>query len=317
MFAPSCQGLVLKKPQFDGNFLLYEINRPGSFTLKRNGVLMKHVLAAAAMACFLAVSPCPLLADGTARPLVTGPWTEPVTGMEFMRLAGGDFLMGSPGINPNEAPPHTVRIRPFSLARLELLQRHWEKVMGANPSRFAPCPECPVEQVSWEDVQEFIKRAGALTGLPLRLPTEAEWEYAAGGGAVHQTWPGTNNKGDTGEFAWYSGNFSGKTRSSGKKIPNLFGIYDMAGNVAEWCSDWYGEDYYSHSPGKDPGGPASGSRRVVRGGSWLSGPSDIRVARRSRRAPDTRSPSVGFRLAFDTPQDVGLPKGLDNPSPME
>lgn len=275
---------------------------------------MKLFLGAVTTACALAVSPCHLLADGPARPLVPGLWTEPATGMEFVHLTGGEFLMGSSGNNLNESPPHTVKVRPFSLARLELQQRHWEKVMGVNPSRFAPCPECPVEQVSWEDVQEFLERAGALTGLPLRLPTEAEWEYAAGGGAEHQTWPGTNNESETGEFAWYSGNFSGKTRTSGKKIPNLFGIHDMAGNVAEWCSDWYGEDYYSHSPVDDPGGPASGSRRVVRGGSWLSGPKDIRVARRSRRGPDTRSPSIGFRLAFDTPQEAGLPQGLDNAS---
>jgi formylglycine-generating enzyme required for sulfatase activity len=237
--------------------------------------------------------------------------------MEFVHVAGGEFLMGSSGTDPNESPPHSVRIRPFYLARLELLQSHWEKVMGTNPSRFAPCPECPVEQVSWEDVQEFLRRAGTLTGHPFRLPTEAEWEYAAGGGAEHQVWPGTNSESETGEFAWYSGNFSGKTRSSGAKIPNLFGVYDMAGNVAEWCSDWYGPDYYSHSSGLNPGGPSSGSRRVVRGGSWLSGPRDIRVARRSRRSPDARSPSLGFRLALDMPLESSPLKKLDKTSPME
>ena len=278
---------------------------------------MKRFFAAAAAICALSAFPSFPSAGGPAQPRAAGPWTEPVTGMEFVHIPGGEFLMGSSATDSNESPSHNVRIQAFYLARLELLQSHWEKVMGSNPSRFAPCPGCPVEQVSWEDVQEFLHRAGALTGLPLRLPTEAEWEYAAGGGAEHQVWPGTNSESETGEFAWYSGNFSGKTRSSGKKIPNLFGLHDMAGNVAEWCSDWYGGDYYRHSPQINPDGPASGERRVVRGGSWLSGPRDIRVARRSRRSPDTRSPSVGFRLALDILQHQRPLKLLDNASPIE
>jgi formylglycine-generating enzyme required for sulfatase activity len=309
--------LSLKKLHQSGKFLLHGNCRHSQLTFSGRGTLMKRLLAAAAAACALAAFPCPLQAAEAVRQRATVPWTEPVMAMEFMHVTGGEFLMGSPETNPDESPPHSVRIRSFYLARVELLQRQWEKVMGTNPSRFAPCPECPVEQVSWEDVQEFLQRAGTLTGLALRLPTEAEWEYAAGGGAEHQAWPGTNSASETGEFAWYSGSFSGKTRSSAGKIPNLFGIHDMAGNVAEWCSDWYGADYYSRSPGDNPGGPASGTRRVVRGGSWLSGPRDIRVARRSRRSPDTRSPSLGFRLAFDMPQESAPLKTLDKDPPIE
>jgi formylglycine-generating enzyme required for sulfatase activity len=154
-----------------------------------------------------------------------------------------------------------------------------------------------VEQVSWVDVQLFLGKAGAS----LRLPTEAEWEYAAGGGGRHQTWPGTDSSRETGEFAWYSGSFSGKTRPVGLKLPNLYGLYDMAGNVGEWCADWYGGTYYQHSPVNNPGGPGTGDRRVVRGGSWLSDPNDIRVTHRSGRRADSRSPTIGFRVALDPP----------------
>lgn len=171
--------------------------------------------------------------------------------------------------------------------------------MSTDPSHFSGCDDCPVEQVSWEDVQIFLRRAGELSGVPMRLPTEAEWEYAAGGGPAHQVLPGTDIPGEAAEFSWYSGSFAGKTRPVGRKIPNAFGISDMGGNVGEWCSDWYGRGYYSNSPAESPAGPAAGERRVVRGGSWLSGPADTRVARRGGRSPDTRSRTLGFRVAAD------------------
>jgi len=226
-------------------------------------------------------------------------WIEPETGIEFVLIPGGEFVMGSDERHADEGPLHTVQVGSFYLGRYEVTQRQWARVTGNNPSHFAGCEDCPVEQVSWEDVQKFMKGATDLTGIGLRLPTEAEWEYAAGGGAVHQRWPGTDSEREPGEYAWYSGNFAGKSRPVGLKIPNLFRIYDMGGNVGEWCADRYGEDYYRKSPVLDPKGPEGGERRVVRGGSWLSSPYDTRSARRSGRSPATRSRTIGFRAAAD------------------
>jgi formylglycine-generating enzyme required for sulfatase activity len=241
---------------------------------------------------------------------------EPATGIEFVLIPGGEFTMGSNGGRHNEKPPHQVTVSSFYLARHEVTQRAWERVTGTRPSRFADCGDCPVEQVSWDDVQDFLRRAGARAGVTFRLPTEAEWEYAAGGGGSHQAWPGTNSSSETGDFAWYSGNFSGKTRSVGLKLPNLYGLYDMAGNVGEWCADRYSDTYYQGSPADNPRGPDTGDRRVVRGGSWLSDPNDIRVTHRSRRSADSRSPAIGFRVALDpsvTPRGASPPPAGENP----
>jgi formylglycine-generating enzyme required for sulfatase activity len=236
--------------------------------------------------------------------------TLPEVGIELVPIPGGEFMMGSDDGPEGEGPSHRVLVKGYYLAKHEITQSQWERVMGSNPARFKGCAGCPAEQVSWEAVQGFLGKASALTERRLRLPTEAEWEYAAGGGSVHQRWPGTDRKEDSSEYVWYSGNFAGKTRPVGLKFPNAYALYDMGGNVAEWCADWYGKDYYRVSPEEDPGGPAGGGRRVVRGGSWLSGPDDTRTARRSGRSPSTRSPTLGFRVAMDlterTPEE-----GLD------
>jgi formylglycine-generating enzyme required for sulfatase activity len=207
--------------------------------------------------------------------------------------------MGSEKGRANERPVHAVRIAPYWIGRYEVTQQQWKGVMDSNPSRARRCPRCPVDSVSWEEGQVFLQKASALSGVELRFPTEAEWEFAAGGGKARQRWPGTNTPEEAGEFSWYSGNFSGKTKISGSKLPNLFGLYDMGGNVAEWCADWYGEDYYRASPSENPAGPLGGKKRVVRGGSWLSGPLETRVSWRTGRDPATRSPAVGLRVAAE------------------
>ena len=175
--------------------------------------------------------------------------------------------------------------------------------MGNNPSKFSGNPENPVEQVSWNDCQRFISKLNALTGFNFRLPTEAEWELAACGGMKSQgyKYAGSN---DLDDVAWYLENsgkvtfFSDKRSSHpvGTKAPNELGLYDMSGNVWEWCHDWYGD--YCVDAQTNPTGPDSGSRRVLRGGSWNRNAWCCRVSFRSNSTPSSTGSSLGFRLAF-------------------
>ena len=165
--------------------------------------------------------------------------------------------------------------------------------MGNDPSRFSNCDNCPVEQVSWNDIQDFIQKLNQKTGKNYRLPTEAEWEYAARGGNKSKgyTYSGSNS---SGEVAWYTDNSDSKTHPAGQKQPNELGLFDMSGNVWEWCSDWYGSDYYQSSPSSNPKGASTGSFRVRRGGGWCSNARDCRSAYRDFTYPGRR---IGFRLA--------------------
>jgi len=169
--------------------------------------------------------------------------------------------------------------------------------MGDNPSYFKNCGDnCPVENVSWYEVQEFIERLNSKTGKKYRLPTEAEWEYAARSGGKREKYAGTNSDADLGSYAWYITNSGSKTHPVGQKQPNGLGLYDMSGNVWEWCSDWYGKDYYASSPKDNPQGPSSGSYRVLRGGSWGNDPRNIRASDRGIDFPSFRLIYNGFRL---------------------
>jgi formylglycine-generating enzyme required for sulfatase activity len=173
-------------------------------------------------------------------------------------------------------------------------QALWEAVMGNNPSKFKGMDK-PVEQVSWNDCQEFIRKLNAATGLQFRLPTEAEWEYAARGGNKSQgyKYSGSNNIDDV---AWYDSNSSLTTHDVKTKQANELGIYDMSGNVWEWCQDWYGS--YSSSAQTDPVGPSSGSYRVNRGGGTAGYAWYCRVSYRSDDPPSDRYSNLGLRLAF-------------------
>ena len=167
--------------------------------------------------------------------------------------------------------------------------------MENNPSNFSGCDQCPVEEVSWNDIQEFLRRLNTRTGQNYRLPTEAEWEFAARGGNKSRgyKYAGSNNIADV---AWYLSNSGYKTRPVGQKSPNELGLYDMSGNVWEWCQDRYGG--YSSSAKTNPTGSSTGSFRVIRGGSWDSDPQDCRVANRYNFGPGIRYYGlVGFRLA--------------------
>ena len=175
-----------------------------------------------------------------------------------------------------------------------MTQELWEAVMGSNPSNFKGAQN-PVERVSWNDCQEFVSRLNSLTGRTFRLPTEAEWEYAARGGnkSRHYKYSGSDN---IDEVAWYRDNSGSKTHAVGTKSPNELGIYDMSGNVWEWCSDWYGG--YSASAQTNPQGPSSGSYRVLRGGSWINYAGNCRVSIRSYDDPGNSNINFGLRLVL-------------------
>jgi formylglycine-generating enzyme required for sulfatase activity len=216
--------------------------------------------------------------------------------MEFVR--GGTFEMGGTpeqgsDCYDNEKPVHDVTVSDFYIGKYPVTQRLWAQVMGENPSKFLG-DDLPVENVSWNDVQEFIAKLNRQTGKKYRLPTEAEWEYAVRGGnrGKGYKYAGSDNIGDV---AWYKGNSDYKPRPVGTKQPNELGIYDMSGNVWEWVNDWYG-GYAAEAQG-NPEGPSAGSHRVHRGGSCYSAARHCRVSLRYGHGPGHRDGDLGFRLA--------------------
>ena len=213
-------------------------------------------------------------------------------------VEGGTFTMGATfeqaeDYQTNEQPAHKVTLSPYYICSTEVTQELWLEVMGSNPSKFVGV-NLPVEQVSWDDCQIFVAKLNQLTGLNFRLPTEAEWEYAARGGNKSQSYKysGSNTIDDV---AWYTSNASSRTHAVATKAPNELGIYDMSGNVWEWCQDWYGS--YSTEQ-TDPTGPATGSYRVNRGGGCGSNAPRCRVSYRDSSVPTYTNLSVGLRLAL-------------------
>jgi formylglycine-generating enzyme required for sulfatase activity len=218
---------------------------------------------------------------------------------EMVFVQGGTFTMGctdeqGSDCDDNEKPQHDVTLSDYHIGKYEVTQAQWEALMGNNPSTFKG-GDSPVENVSWDDIPEFISRLNAATGKNYRLPTEAEWEYAARGGNKSQgyKYSGGNNIYDV---ACFEGNSGDRTYPVGRKKPNELGIYDMSGNVWEWCLDWY--DSYSATAQRDPVGASVGSYRVCRGGSWSNRARFCRVAFRSYFSPDSRSSIVGFRVVL-------------------
>ncbi|MCP4408103.1 MAG: SUMF1/EgtB/PvdO family nonheme iron enzyme, partial [Gammaproteobacteria bacterium] len=225
-------------------------------------------------------------------------WRDPVTGMEFAWVPEGCFQMGSNEGDSDEKPVHEVCVDGFWMGKYEVTQGQWEKIMGDNPSKFKKGDHYPVEQVSWDDVQGFIKRLNAKGQGRFRLPTEAEWEYACRSGGKQEKYCGGNN---VDRVAWYGKNSGRKTHPVGKKAANGLGLYDMSGNVWEWVSDWYNKNYYRNSPKNNPKGPSSGARRVLRGGGWYRYPTNVRAANRDGGTPGDRYGDLGFRLLRTNP----------------
>ena len=235
------------------------------------------------------------------------------TAADFVRIEGGTFQMGNAsGGNDDERPVHTVTVKSFSMGKYEVTQKEYQEVMGTNPSNFKGDSR-PVENVSWFDAVEYCNKRSVKEGLTpayrgsgnsiscdwnangYRLPTEAEWEYAAKGGnrdPMVYTYSGSNS---AGAVAWYKDNSGSSTQPVGGKAPNSLGLYDMSGNVWEWCWDWYGA--YPSGAQTDPKGASSGSLRVLRGGFWVNSAEDVRAAGRGYNNPNDRGSDGGFRLA--------------------
>ena len=248
--------------------------------------------------------------------------TFTIKGVEFkmIKVEGGTFSMGATSeqgsdADDDEKPVHSVTLSDYYIGETEVTQKLWVAVMGSNPSRFKGDDQRPVERVSWDDCQEFIKKLNQLTGKNFRLPTEAEWEYAARGGKYSRgyKYSGSNN---ADEVAWYWRNsgdkyLSGEWNDDDKSIiennnckthlvktkkANELGLYDMSGNVWEWCNDWYG-DYQSNSQ-TNPTGPSEGKCRVLRGGSWRSLDWRVRVSNRDVSNRDVIDRDLFMKLAF-------------------
>ena len=228
----------------------------------------------------------------------SGRFTVNGVSFEMVRVEGGTFRMGATSEQSDaykdEKPVHTVTLSGYYIGKTEVTQALWQAVMGSNPLNFKGA-DLPVECVSWDDCQEFIQKLNRLTGRNFRLPTEAEWEFACRGGNNSRgyKYSGSNY---IDNVAWYWDNSGGKTHPVGTKAPNELGIYDMSGNVWEWCSDRYA-DYTSYSQ-TDPTGPQSGSFRVCRGGSWYDRARYCRSSRRGRGNPTYRDGYLGLRLAL-------------------
>ncbi|MEQ1747611.1 MAG: SUMF1/EgtB/PvdO family nonheme iron enzyme [Saprospiraceae bacterium] len=218
---------------------------------------------------------------------------------DMVRVQGGTFQMGQKGV---AEPVHTVTLSDFEIGKYPVTQKLWQAIMGENPSRFKGCDDCPVESVSWDDVQVFLKKLNAkFPEKTYRLPTEAEWEYAARGGSLSKgyKYAGSNN---VDEVAWYDKNADSKTHPVGGLKANELGLHDMSGNVWEWCADWYGA--YPSDSQNNPIGPTASSSRVLRGGSWIVNPQLCRVAYRSDDVPTNRNDGIGFRLAASPSSSV-------------
>ena len=234
--------------------------------------------------------------------------TYTVSGVSFTMVAvqGGKFTMGATAeqgsdAHDSEKPAHQVTLSGYSIGQTEVTQELWKAVMGSNPSYFSSRKgytdnlQRPVECVSWNDCQTFINKLNQMTGMTFRLPTEAEWEYAARGGNRTRgfKYAGSNNLDDV---AWYDSNSGSATHPVATKAPNELGLYDMSGNVYEWCQDWWGS--YSSGAQTNPTGPASGSFRVSRGGSWFYLARRCRVSNRYYGTPSDSGSRLGLRLAL-------------------
>jgi len=256
-------------------------------------------------------------------------YTDPTTGMEFVRVKGGCFQMGDTfgDGQDDEKPVHEVCVDDYSIGKTEVTVGQFRQFIDSSGYRtdaekddgcyvwkgskwnkerdkswrdpgFRQGDTHPVACVSWNDVSAYVDWLTEKSSKGVRLPTEAEWEYAARSGGKSEKWAGTSSESSLANFAWYSGNSGDQTHPVAQKKANGLGLYDMNGNVWEWVGDWYADDYYAKSPRKNPQGPGGGANRVDRGGSWYLGATYVRTANRSGDRPGNRYNNLGFRLVL-------------------
>ena len=261
-----------------------------------------------------APAPPPPSSIRSTNSMPTPPQTPASIKIQMVFVQGGTFTMGCTfkeqrsDCNDDEKPAHAVTVSSFNMGKYPVTQALWKAVMGtamqqhrnksgATASDRGEGDNYPICYVSWDDVQTFLARLNRLTGKAYRLPTEAEWEYAARGGGKSQgfTFSGGNILNDV---AWFHENSDNNVHPAGMKNPNELGLYDMNGNVWEWCSDWYDSNYYNSSAISNPKGPLSGSYRVFRGGSWFNDATYCRISARFSDIPSSNSSDVGFRIAL-------------------
>lgn len=249
------------------------------------------------------LSPVVSLPDG--QEIISPTTTTSLPDFSFVLISPGTFIMGSPetelGRGEDELPHEVTITRGFFLQTTAVTQGQWKAVMGNNPSRFFPKgDDHPVESVSWYDCQKFIERLNSSSEHIYRLPTEAEWEYACRAGKIFSCSEGEivelfcDHDPTLDAVGWYCGNSDRATHPAAQKKLNPWGLYDLHGNVLEWCQDWYGA--YPSTPQTDPTGPITGPGRVIRGGSWFSNAKSCRAAARFHWSPNAKSDFIGFRL---------------------
>ena len=219
---------------------------------------------------------------------------------DMVYVEGGTFTMGATreqgsNVDSDETPTHQVSLSGYYIGKYEVTQEQWVAVMGEKPEYLTGSPRHPVAYVSWDDCQIFVGRLSAITKKQFRLPTEAEWEYAARGG-IHSKGYKYSGSNYVGDVAWFHDNCDHNPHPVGTKLPNELGLYDMSGNLTEWCFDWKGG--YNSASKMNPSGPSSGSDRVCRGGSCLLYDNSARVSNRDSCVPISRNGFIGFRLAM-------------------
>lgn len=275
--------------------------KPKKYTLGRKDISEKRLVSIFALIFSFAVA---FINCSQQEKLDVKTYNDLITGMEFVFVEGGCFQMGNPtpdDTNLYDSPAHEVCLSDFYIGKYEVTNEQWNVLMEPNPNIGSDVKH-PVRGISWDKIQIFIDNLNKKTGKKYRLPTSAEWEYAASSGGKNKLYSGTDDESKVGDYAWINNSpfdSGDMVHPVGQKKPNAFGLYDMTGNVWEWVSDWHVEYYYIRSPKDNPQGPEDGGYRTIRGGrNWALLPWDLTISSTTGMTPDVSYGLVGFRLVY-------------------